>query len=95
MAVEAEPSPSIAHEASGRRDRLAQNTQGTPMRLPSRGAPWNLRRRWRSCASSGSCVVLREVVDVDLVRERLPPAAPTATSGVALAAPRPPAPPWP
>ena len=35
---------------------IALNTHATPIFLPSRGAPWPLRRLYLSCANKGSCV---------------------------------------
>ena len=38
---------------------------------PLFAAPWNLRSRWRSAASIGSCVAVGQVGDLDPLRAAL------------------------
>src|SRR6185369_14699158 len=81
-----EPSPasSMLHDGSGGATASRLKTHGTPMRLPSFGAPWNLRNRYRTCASRGSCVVLARSSMSTWCASRLPPAAPHEMNSASL-----------
>ena len=75
--------------------RARARTRSARRCAPLRGAPSFLRRRWRSAASSGSCVASRQVVDLDALRQPLAAGRADADERhAARAAPRPPAPAW-